>query len=134
MPYCSLSISIFPRLVDVTYPQSYIPLLPARPAICLISYSLSCLLCAPSNLDMFINTIRLIGRLTPRPIASVATTTFVSPDKNISNCLFLICGGRLPYIVLTFIPFCSRRAATSKTSFLENSMSASPRVISVLIL
>ena len=109
-----------------TSPMSYIPYLPARPAICLISAVFRSLACVPSNFLVSQNMIRLIGSDMPIPIASVATTTLVSPAVNLRTSSRLDTGGNAPYMTLALMPCPSSSAATDRTDLLENTIRASP--------
>ena len=96
VPICSRIKSSPSGEQAVTYPLSYSPYLPARPAICFTSAGFNGLVSFPSNLSVCINTIRRTGRFNPIPMASVDTITPVSFSVNRCTCLLRICGGRLP--------------------------------------
>ena len=114
----------------MTYPWSYIPFLPALPAICLTSLMLRNLLDLPSNFFDSVNIILLIGRFTPIPIASVHTTILLSPFKNLATSAFRTLYGSEPYITLTLYPSFFRRVASIRTFLRENATKASPSRIS----
>ena len=106
-------------------PFSYRPRLPALPTICCISAGLSSLVSVPSNLLISRNTSLSIGRFIPIPMASVATTTSVSPALNLLASSCRTSYGRFPYITLHLIPIVLSSPATACTFRLENTIRAS---------
>ena len=93
-PSISPMIGLLPK--TRTSPYSFRPYLPARPPIWLISAVLIVRKVLPSNFSVSAKITRLIGREIPRPMASVATTMFVSPEVYLRTSLRLASGGKAP--------------------------------------